>query len=232
MNNFVEFLREANENIPALRIVKYRADGSTDIGLNIKDLFDSPNIVAYYGYNYGVTIFFTSKNSRVKIGSEYVFVNIDNPKRSARHKAQSVNILLDTIKVTKTITTFTEFKALNKEYRNSFYVLVDEELAKKVSTSVSDKEDDINKPEDGYFAIYAIASAYGGDKEVFWNGPFKTQKEAKDYISRQRNKNGLNKSFGGDYIESGSSVHKGLSAFVKAAEKYGLNPNVQNLSWE
>lgn len=81
---------------------------------------------------------------------------------------------------------------------------------------------------DDFFVLGYWCNAYRpGDREYFWIGMFEDRKHAAEVLKRKKER-GQPKTFI-DWCGAGGKVIKGRDAFIKAAQKVGMNPNMENL---
>ena len=83
---------------------------------------------------------------------------------------------------------------------------------------------------DGFFLLGYWDNPYRAEKEYFWSGPFEDRKDAVAFNKRKQER-GQPKQFI-DWVKGSGKVIVGLDKFVLAAEKAGINPDVNNLEWK
>jgi len=83
---------------------------------------------------------------------------------------------------------------------------------------------------EGFFCLGFWGNPYNRDKEYFWSGPFIDRADALNY-GKLKQARGQPRRFT-NWVKGTNKVVKGVDAFVAAAEKVGMKPNVTNLEWK
>jgi hypothetical protein len=205
----------------AVRIMKFSVrDGSNSAGIDLANTKCS-----YYIFNHAV---YVGKAGEFEVGDSCAFENELKPGFSAIRNSKLT--AGNTDKVKKISTDLKDALAVLKADRLPI-LIINPTLLKGVTAPeakpVRGGPEDVD---DGYFLLGYWGNPGRGGNEYFWSGVYADRDDAVK-AGKYRLDRGQPKTMV-DWVGGKTQVIRGKDKFLAAAKKVGLNPNVDNLSWE